>query len=87
MPEVTSIPSISALTRLVETERYPDHVIAALTLEPAGAGVRWTAVVSPTRLLLRDHLGDRPERRVEPMIHGGPEVGDLGHHAGEPAID
>jgi hypothetical protein len=34
----------------------------------------------------RDHLGDRPERRVEPMIHGGPEIGDLGHHAGESAI-
>jgi hypothetical protein len=31
-----------ALARLAETARYPDHAIAALTLEPRRAGVRWS---------------------------------------------
>jgi hypothetical protein len=40
-----------ALARLVKTDRYPDDIIAALTLEPAGRSVRWS-------LVALDHGGD-----------------------------
>jgi hypothetical protein len=37
--------------RLVESDHYTDHIIAALTLEPAGHSVRWS-------LVALDHQGD-----------------------------